>query len=61
MARYRGLTLRVLGARNPAMGPGKAELIARIGETGSISADGQRAIADYKINGEQLFFPNAGS
>lgn len=24
-----------------------------------ISAEGQRAIADYKINGEQLFFPNA--
>ena len=26
-----------------------------------ISAEGQQAIADYKINGEQLFFPNAGS
>ena len=25
-----------------------------------ISAEGQRAIADYKIGGEQLFFPNAG-
>jgi tungstate transport system substrate-binding protein len=24
-----------------------------------ISADGQKAIADYKIGGEQLFFPNA--
>jgi tungstate transport system substrate-binding protein len=24
-----------------------------------ISADGQKAIADYKINGEQLFYPNA--
>jgi tungstate transport system substrate-binding protein len=24
-----------------------------------ISADGQKAIADYKINGQQLFFPNA--
>lgn len=24
-----------------------------------ISADGQKTIADYKINGEQLFFPNA--
>jgi tungstate transport system substrate-binding protein len=24
-----------------------------------VSPDGQRAIADYKINGEQLFFPNA--
>ena len=38
MTRYRGLTLRVLGARTPVMGPGKAELIARISETGSISA-----------------------
>ncbi len=25
-----------------------------------ISPDGQKAIAEYKINGEQLFFPNAG-
>ena len=25
-----------------------------------ISPDGQKAIADYKIGGEQLFFPNAG-
>ena len=24
-----------------------------------ISDDGQKAIADYKINGEQLFYPNA--
>jgi tungstate transport system substrate-binding protein len=24
-----------------------------------VSADGQKAIADYKIDGEQLFFPNA--
>jgi tungstate transport system substrate-binding protein len=24
-----------------------------------VSLDGQKAIADYKINGEQLFFPNA--
>ena len=26
-----------------------------------LSTEGQRAIADYKINGQQLFFPNAGS
>jgi tungstate transport system substrate-binding protein len=26
-----------------------------------ISSEGQKAIADYKINGQQLFFPNAGS
>jgi tungstate transport system substrate-binding protein len=25
-----------------------------------VSAEGQRSIADYKINGEQLFYPNAG-
>jgi tungstate transport system substrate-binding protein len=25
-----------------------------------ISAEGQKAIAAYKIGGEQLFFPNAG-
>jgi tungstate transport system substrate-binding protein len=25
-----------------------------------VSAAGQKAIADYKINGEQLFYPNAG-
>jgi tungstate transport system substrate-binding protein len=24
-----------------------------------LSPEGQKAIADYKINGEQLFFPNA--
>jgi tungstate transport system substrate-binding protein len=26
-----------------------------------ISAEGQKAIADYKIGGRQLFFPNANS
>jgi tungstate transport system substrate-binding protein len=25
-----------------------------------VSPEGQKAIADYKINGQQLFFPNAG-
>jgi tungstate transport system substrate-binding protein len=24
-----------------------------------VSAEGQKTIADYKINGEQLFYPNA--
>ena len=38
MPRYRGLTLRVLGPGAPAMGPGKADLIERIAQTGSISA-----------------------
>src|SRR5690606_10067749 len=26
-----------------------------------VSPEGQKAIADYKINGQQLFFPNAGA
>ena len=38
MPRYRGLTLRVLAAGAPAMGPGKAQLIETIARTGSISA-----------------------
>jgi molybdate transport system regulatory protein len=38
MPRYRGLTLRIVGTGAPAMGPGKAELIERIAQTGSISA-----------------------
>jgi molybdate transport system regulatory protein len=35
--RYPGLTLRVLTAKGPAMGPGKAELLERIMACGSIS------------------------
>ena len=38
VSRYRGLTLRVMGRRRPAIGPGKAELVERIAQTGSISA-----------------------
>ena len=49
MARYRGLTLRVLGnSAPPAMGPGKAELIARIGRTGSISAAARAMGMSYR-------------
>jgi molybdate transport system regulatory protein len=48
MKRYRGLTLRVLGRRAPAMGPGKAELIERIGETGSISAAARAMGMSYR-------------
>ena len=48
MGRYRGLTLRVLGGRGPAMGPGKAELIARIGQTGSISAAARAMGMSYR-------------
>lgn len=48
MARYRGLTLRVLGKRTPAMGPGKAELIERIAATGSISAAARAMRMSYR-------------
>lgn len=48
MARYRGLTLRVLGDGSPAMGPGKAELIERIGQTGSISAAARAMSMSYR-------------
>jgi molybdate transport system regulatory protein len=48
LARYRGLTLRVLGKGAPAMGPGKAELIARIGKTGSISAAARAMGMSYR-------------
>ena len=48
MSRYRGLTLRVLGKSAAAMGPGKAELIERIAETGSISAAGRAMRMSYR-------------
>ena len=48
MARYRGLTLRVLGKRAPAMGPGKAELIERIAATGSISGAARAMRMSYR-------------
>lgn len=48
MARYRGLTLRVMGKRTPAIGPGKAELIERIAETGSISAAARAMGMSYR-------------
>jgi molybdate transport system regulatory protein len=48
MARYRGLTLRILGGRAPAMGPGKAELIERIASTGSISAASRAMGMSYR-------------
>jgi molybdate transport system regulatory protein len=48
VARYRGLTLRVLGKDTPAMGPGKAELILRIGQTGSISAAARAMGMSYR-------------
>ncbi len=48
MGRYRGLTLRVMGRRTPAMGPGKAELIERIADTGSISAAARAMGMSYR-------------
>jgi molybdate transport system regulatory protein len=48
MAGYPGLLLRVLSARNPAMGPGKARLVGLIAETGSISAAAKRMGMSYR-------------
>jgi molybdate transport system regulatory protein len=48
MARYRGLTLRILGGRTPAIGPGKAELIERIAASGSISAAARAMGMSYR-------------
>ena len=48
MGRYRGLTLRVLGKSAAAMGPGKAELVERIGQTGSISAAARAIGMSYR-------------
>jgi molybdate transport system regulatory protein len=48
MARYRGLTLRIMGARTPAMGPGKAELVERISASGSISAAARAMGMSYR-------------
>lgn len=48
MSRYRGLTLRVMRGRKPAIGPGKAELVERIAETGSISAAARAMGMSYR-------------
>lgn len=48
MARYPGLTLRVLAEKAPAMGPGRAELIARIEREGSISAAARSMGMSYR-------------
>jgi molybdate transport system regulatory protein len=47
-ARYRGLTLRLLGKSAAAMGPGKAELVERIARTGSISAAARAMGMSYR-------------
>lgn len=48
MARYPGLTLRILADRQPAMGPGKARLVAAIDATGSISAAARSMGMSYR-------------
>jgi molybdate transport system regulatory protein len=48
MARYPGLTLRILGEDSPAMGPGRAALIAHIERTGSISAAARAMGMSYR-------------
>ena len=48
MARYPGLTLRVLAGDFPAMGPGKARLITLIDSTGSISAAAREMGMSYR-------------
>src|SRR3972149_1587917 len=48
MPRYPGLTLRVLGAGHPAMGPGSAALPAHIARTGSITSAARAMGMSYR-------------
>ena len=48
MAGYPGLLLRILSAKNPAMGPGKARLVSLIAESGSISAAARKMGMSYR-------------
>src|SRR5690242_3917954 len=45
---------------NPAKHPSVKKELGQQFIDWLISAEGQKTIADYKINGEQLFYPNAG-
>ena len=45
---------------NPDKHPNVKKDLGQIFVDWVVSPEGQKAIADYKINGEQLFFPNAG-
>jgi tungstate transport system substrate-binding protein len=45
---------------NPDKHPSVKKELGQIFVDWVISPEGQQAIADYKINGEQLFYPNAG-
>jgi tungstate transport system substrate-binding protein len=44
---------------NPQKHPGVKEELGQQFIDWLVSAEGQKAISDYKINGEQLFYPNA--
>jgi tungstate transport system substrate-binding protein len=44
---------------NPAKHPGVKKDLGQQFIDWLVSSEGQKAIADYKINGEQLFYPNA--
>jgi tungstate transport system substrate-binding protein len=44
---------------NPAKHPNVKKEMGQAFIDWVLSSEGQKAIADYKINGEQLFFPNA--
>ena len=44
---------------NPARHPNVKQAMGQAFIDWLVSAQGQKAIADYKIGGEQLFFPNA--
>ena len=48
MPRYPGLTLRVLGVGQPAMGPGRAALLAHIARTGSITSAARAMGMSYR-------------
>ena len=48
MPRYPGLTLRILAGDLPAMGPGRARLVALIDTTGSISAAAREMGMSYR-------------
>ena len=48
MVRYPGLMLRILAKDHPAMGPGKAQLVALIDSTGSISAAAREIGMSYR-------------
>lgn len=45
---YFGLRIRVVFGAEAILGPGKAELLDLIGQTGSISASGRRMSMSYK-------------